>query len=309
MPSSPSIGRSVRAGVALAALTLACVVPAGAQTSHALIAAHQRLGGRLAQSPFERPLLLLSGPTSSAPHGDIYAVVDHPFATVANALRRAARWCDMLILQSNIKRCVPLGTDPNESLQVAVGRKFDQPIEDAFQVDFRFSLRAADARYFAAQLTADAGPLGTRDYRLALEAVPLGAGQTFVHMSYSYASGLAARFATDAYLATAGRDKVGFSVTGRDGAGKPVHVRGAQGIAERNTMRYFLAIEAYLDALDVPPAQRVETRLRGWFEATERYPLQLREMAWDDYLAMKRREVALQLAATRDVAAAARPPS
>jgi hypothetical protein len=297
------------AALACAALAVAAVAPARAQSGEALTTTRHRLSAALAQSPFGRPLLLESGPAAGTPHGDVYAVLDHPYATVAAVLGRADRWCDMLILQSNIKRCVPSGSAPNESLQVAVGRKFDQPIEDAFQVDFRYALRAADARYFAAQLTADAGPLGTRDYRLAVEAVPIGARQTFLRMSYSYGSGLAARLATDAYLATAGRDKVGFSVTGRDEAGKPVHVRGAQGIAERNTMRYFLAIEAYLGALDAPPQTRVETRLRRWFDGTERHPRQLREMTWEEYIAMKRREVALQVAATRDAGLAARPPS
>jgi hypothetical protein len=300
---------SAHGGLALLALALACAAPVRAQSAEALRASHQRLSESLARSPFQRPLLLVSKPASSAAHGDVYAVLQHPFGTVATALGEAAPWCDMLILQSNIKRCVPMGTAPNESLQVAITRRFDQPIEDAFRVGFRYALLGADARYFAAQLTADAGPLGTRDYRVAVEAVPIGAGQTFLHMSYSYTSGLAARLATEAYLATAGRDKVGFSVTGRDAAGKPVHVRGTRGIAERNTMRYFLAIEAHLDALGAPPQARVETRLRNWFEATERHPLQLREMPRDHYLAMKRREVALQLAATRDTGAATRPPS
>jgi hypothetical protein len=138
--------------------------------------------------------------------------------------------------------------------------------------------------------------------------MPIDAGRTFVRMSYAYASGLAARLATEAYLATTGRDKVGFSVAGHDADGRPLHVRGVQGIAERNTMRYFLAIDTYLDVLDVAPQDRVEQRLQRWFAATERYPRQLREMGLADYLAMKRREVALQLAARRGADAAARPP-
>ena len=63
-------------------------------------------------------------------------------------------------------------------------------------------------------------------------------------------------------------------------------------MVERNTMRYFLAIEASLDALAAPAGQRTEKRIREWFTATERYARQLHEMDADEYLAMKRREYA-----------------
>jgi hypothetical protein len=113
-------------------------------------------------------------------------------------------------------------------------------------------------------------------------------------MSYSYAYGTAARLAMQAYLATAGRDKVGFSITGKAEDGKPVYVDGVRGVLERNTMRYYLAIEAYLGGMSAPPGEREEKRLRDWFAATERYPIQLHEMERDEYLAMKRHELQRQ---------------
>jgi hypothetical protein len=67
-----------------------------------------------------------------------------------------------------------------------------------------------------------------------------------------------------------------------------------RGVIERNTMRYYLAIDAYLSAVDLPQAQRQEHRLREWYSATERYPRQLHEMEQDDYLAMKQKEIARQ---------------
>lgn len=293
-------------GLAIAALSGAA--PAAPRPADDLGATYERLREPLARSPFGRPLVLESGGDAAAPRGEVHAIVEHPFAKVAAALGRVANWCDMLILQHNVKRCVPAQTPAGPVLQVAIGRKSDQPVEEAFPVDFRYTQPTAGAGVFAVRLDADAGPLGTRDYRIALEAMPIDAGRTFVRMSYAYASGLAARLATEAYLATTGRDKVGFSVAGHDADGRPLHVRGVQGIAERNTMRYFLAIDTYLDVLDVAPQDRVEQRLQRWFAATERYPRQLREMGLADYLAMKRREVALQLAARRGADAAARPP-
>jgi hypothetical protein len=66
---------------------------------------------------------------------------------------------------------------------------------------------------------------------------------------------------------------------------------------ERNTMRYYLAIEAYLGALSAPPAAQLEQRLQDWFDATERFSRQLHELEKDEYLTMKRKEVLRQQAA------------
>lgn len=63
-----------------------------------------------------------------------------------------------------------------------------------------------------------------------------------------------------------------------------------RGAIERNTMRYYLAIEAYLGSLSLPPAQQQEYRLTNWFAATERYP-QLYEITRQQYLSMKRDEL------------------
>jgi len=60
---------------------------------------------------------------------------------------------------------------------------------------------------------------------------------------------------------------------------------------ERNAMRYYLAIDAYLGALSAPPAQQQDRRLQAWFDATEKYPLQLRDPDRATYLEMKRDEL------------------
>jgi len=71
---------------------------------------------------------------------------------------------------------------------------------------------------------------------------------------------------------------------------------GVRGAVERNAMRYYLAIDSYLDSLGAPAGQQVERRIQGWFNATERYPRQLREMDRPTYVAMKRNEVERQQA-------------
>jgi len=275
---------------------------ARAQDAQALRAHHASLQTALAASPFRRPLLLRANNSTDTPHGDVYAIVDHAFPTVNAALQRADNWCDMLLLQFNVKRCRPGGQAPNETLHVAIGRKAEQPAQDAYPVDFAYRVLSTQPDYLALQMMAAEGPFGTSDYRLTLQAVPLDARHTFIHLSYTYTNGMAARMATRAYLATAGRNKVGFSVVGRDGDGHPQYVKGMQGIAERNTMRYFLAVDAFLDTLAVPPPRQAEERLKHWFTATERYPRQLHELEWHEYLAMKRREMNLAQASVTTAA-------
>jgi hypothetical protein len=97
-----------------------------------------------------------------------------------------------------------------------------------------------------------------------------------------------------AYLATAGSKKVGFTITGTRSDGQVDYVGGLRGMVERNTMRYYLAIEAYLGALSAPPAAQLEKRLQDWYVETERYPRQLHEIEKNDYLQMKRREYVRQ---------------
>jgi hypothetical protein len=250
----------------------------------------------LRNNPFGRALHLDSVQNSGDLRGDIHAVVDHPFATLGAALGKAETWCDVLILHLNVKQCRVVPDAAAIALVVHIGRKFDQPIDETYRVDFAFRQVAATPEYLHASLRADSGPMGTRDYSIALKAVPLDRGRSFMHLSYSYGYGMAARLALQAYLATLGSAKVGFSVIEKRPDGTPVYVGNVRGVVERNTMRYYLAIDSYLGALALPPAQQVEKRLHDWFTATERYALQLHEMSEAEYLDMKRKEVARRAA-------------
>jgi hypothetical protein len=139
-------------------------------------------------------------------------------------------------------------------------------------------------------LDASKGPLGTRNYHITLEAVGLKDGRAFLHIRYSYSYGLLGRLAMKVYLATSGRGKVGFTRIDGPIDRPPRYIGGVRGALERNTMRYYLAIDAYLDALATPAPQRFEQSLERWFVATERYALQLHEVDRNTYFGMKRRE-------------------
>jgi len=79
-------------------------------------------------------------------------------------------------------------------------------------------------------------------------------------------------------------------VIGKQEDGKPIYIDGVRGVVERNTMRYYLAIDAFLGAASAPPAARLEKRLQSWFNAVEQYPRQLHELDRAAYLEMKRAE-------------------
>lgn len=92
-----------------------------------------------------------------------------------------------------------------------------------------------------------------------------------------------------AYLATSGRDKIGFSVVGRQADGTPQFVEGLRGAVERNAMRYYLAVDAYLASAALPAPMRFETALQRWLGAIGQYPQQLAEEDLQAYVDAKRR--------------------
>lgn len=260
----------------------------------ALLDKHAALGGQLAQNAYRRPLVLESTEGGNAVSGSAYAVLNSPFSMVSNAFKSPSRWCEMLILHINTKYCHASADESTSLLNMNIGKKTEQRLQDAFALQFRYQLAASSPDYLAAQLRADKGPLGTHNYRIELQAVPLPDGKTFMHLHYSYGYGVASRLAMQGYLATAGSGKVGFTQV-RRGSGT-AHVDGMRGAVERNTMRYYLAIEAYLASLDKPQSLQLEARLRHWFDATEQYHRQLHEVDRESYLTMKRAEYQRQQA-------------
>ena len=284
-------------GCLLAACIFLLPVPlqaASVQERAAALQAHYaQLRPRLESNQFGRPLQLESVESKSRVQGDVHALLDHPIALLNASLSRPEAWCDVLVLHINVKYCRVHGSQEAPRLRMKVGRKEYQDLPRADGMDFSFRLLAAGPNYFEAQLDADEGPLGTRDYSIVLSAVPVGRQQVFLNLSYSYGFGALGSMAMAGYLNTRGRDKVGFSSVAQ-ADGQAQLVKGFRGLVERNAMRYYLAIDAYLDAQTLPPLQRQEARLLRWFRATEQYPRQLHEMDEEDYLDIKRREIERQ---------------
>ena len=277
----------VAGGLALAVFLLlqTASFAAEAGSASALRARYDGMRASLAHNQFGRPLSLDSSETESGLNGDIYGVVNFPFASVTAALKEVPHWCDILILHLNIKYCSPA---PGQTLAIYVGSKKPQALATAFRMDYIYRSLADTPDYLQQAMSASKGPLGTKNYRMMLEAMPLDGGKTFLHVRYAYSQGMMARLATSSYLNTIGHDKVGF--TPEKNAGGKMYVSGLRGAVERNTMRYYLAIEAYLGALGSPPREQLDKRFHDWFEYTERYGMQLHEISLNEYLDMKHEE-------------------
>lgn len=271
---------AIRQLCAVVALVLASTVaPAFADTGSAaaLRASYSSIKAELEHSAFGKPVHLASKQTRDRAEGDIHAVIDQPFDAVSGALSNVRSWCDILIIHPNVTSC--RAAPDGKSLTIGVGKQ-------STPAAFSFDVASADADYLDVQLHADDGPMGTSDYRIRLEATPLDATRTLLRLVYSHGFGVKARLAMRAYLSTFGRGKVGFTVVGQSPDGKPVYVDDFRGALERNAMRYYLCIEAYLVSLSAPPNRRFEKQLQTWYGYTERWPLQLHEEP--EYLALKR---------------------
>ena len=274
---------------AIVAAWVLCV-PANAtrpDPAAALRARYVALRQQLENSAIQRGLHVESNESASTPRGDAYAVIDYPFATVAAAFANPANWCETMILHLNVQYCRANTSDGQPRLSAAVGKNTNQPLDDTHRINFIYKVTASTADFLGVELAAEEGPLGTSDYRIALELIPLPDQRAFMHIQYSYTQGAMARYASGVYFSTKGRDKVGFTLV-QDEGDAPRLVRGTRGALERNTMRYYLAFEAYLRSLSSPAPQRFEQSLEIWFADTERFARQLREVKHDDYIAMKR---------------------
>jgi hypothetical protein len=259
----------------------------------ACIGALMAVSASAAEGSLFPDLVIESRESGDSVKGEVTAFVDHPFAGASAALRDPAQWCEVLILSLNVKYCRPSGQGDATALRLVIGSA-DDTMESAYALDFSYRVAAQTPGTLQVRLEAGEGPLGTSAYRITLELAPAQGARTRVRFSYSYSQGWAARLAMQVYLATAGRDKVGFTVIGTLPDGTPHYIAGMRGVTERNTMRYYLAIEAFLAALSLPAELRSEKCFHAWFAAIERYPRQLREIGLDDYLVTKRAQRARQ---------------
>jgi len=266
-----------------------------------LLDTYHRNMARLETNSFGLPLFLESFERDDRVHVDIYGIFDYPFSSIVNVLRVPANWCDIASLHPNVKACTYRELPGSWLLTFYIGRKVYRPPEATRQVIYRYRNVDQQPGYLDVILTADAGPLGTKDHRMRFEAVPLDRGRTFVHVSYEYSDSVILRLAEKGYFATLGRGKAGFTVTGTDRKGNPVYIGGPRGAIERNAVRYYLAIQSFMNTLPYPEGKRFSMRISEWYDLTTRYRKQLFELDKKDYLTFKTKEHKNQVILQRQI--------
>ncbi len=278
-----------------------CPVQPFSATAEDLLETYREIEAILKGAEFALPMHLESLEERNALRGDVYGVIKTPFKTLRDTLEVPANWCDIVLLHHNIKACTSRQARDKCLLTFFSGRKFYQTPEEAYPLTFEYQVMVQSPEQVRVLLTADEGPMDTKDYRIELEAVPLGKGKTFAHLSYAYRYGAIGRMAIKTYFATLGRGKVGFTVIGTDGEGRSDYVGGTRGMIERNVVRYYYAMQAYLNSLKFPEHQRFNERISQWYDLTDQHRRQLSEMKKEKYLEGKRREHENQLLLQREL--------
>lgn len=265
------------------------------QDRGALIAKYHAIKPKLEKNQFGIPVYLDSAEDTNYSHVDIYGILEYPFESVSDAFIVPANWCDIAILHMNVKAGTFTEKDDQWEVTFYDGLKSYQPPQDAFAINCRFRVLSQQPDYLHVTLFAAEGPFLTKDHRIGVEVTPLDKRKVFVHFSYSCRYERMGRMAMNTYFATIGRNKKGFTIVDMDKQGNPRYIGGACGAVERTAVRYYFALQSYMDSLKVPAGQRFEKRINEWYDLTAHYPVQLYEMDKEEYLANKRREYANQL--------------
>jgi hypothetical protein len=252
--------------------------------------AYHRNMDKLKDNSFGLPLYLESSVQDDRVKVNVYGIFNHPFGSVANALKMPENWCDIVSIHPNVKACTFQEVTDAWLLTFYLGRKNYQPPEDTHQVIYRYRDVVQSHSYMEITLSSETGPYGTKDHRMRFEAILLDAQRTFVHVSYSYNDSAPLRILENIYFSTLGRDKVGFTVTGMDINGSPVYIGGPRGAVERSATRYYLAIQAFMNTQHNPEDRRFDSKISEWFDLTTRYKKQLYDLEKQEYLTFKAKE-------------------
>jgi len=256
-----------------------------------LLDRYEQIETELEENNYGIPVYILSNGENSTMQGEIYGIIDHPYQTVRASLTSSRNWCDIVPLHLNIKACTYQHLNGSDRLTFYTGRKYYEKADDVYQIAYIFTLTQDSGDFFQANLTAEKGPMGTSQYNIQAQAIPLANSKTFIHFSYSYKYNLLTEIGMNTYLATLGSDKVGFSIIEEDEDGQPIYIDGILGVIERNSVRYYFSIKSYLDTLTINSIDRFESRLNKWFDLTEDFKQQLYELDRKDYLEYKRLEL------------------
>jgi hypothetical protein len=241
---------------------------------------------KLDNSSLGVPIFIRSHKSEDRLSADVYGKLNYPFSKIQQVFSSPANWCEIVTLSPNVKACTHQKKQKYNELDFYVGRKVYETPEDAYVLNYQYHLAENTADILNIVLVAKEGPMATRNYRIELQAIP-APNSTYLRIHTSYEPSFFSQLATSTYLTTLGRDKVGFSVVGSRKNGNPDYVKGVKGIIERNVMRYYLAMLAFMDTETLPNHDQFSLRNQRWFDLSEKFARQLHEMERAEYLKTK----------------------
>jgi len=250
---------------------------------------YQELRDHAQSGPFGLPLSVQSDDRDDQVSAEVYGIIEHPIEAVKAALSSPASWCEFAPLHLNVKACTFQTQSRETILTLYLGQKYYQTPERASSQMYQFAVHAVEPDFVSVGLSAPKGLFGTTAHRFELEAAGVD-GRTVVALRSSYVPSVVTRVMTTIYLATVGRNRVGFSREDTGPATSPRYVKGFKGLVERSAMRYYLAFEAFLDFESLPVDQRFEASINAVYDLMDHYPIQLHDMEKAEYLDAKRRE-------------------
>ena len=255
----------------------------------------QQVLASISEADFQQSIYIRSEEQESGASGSIYALVERPFSELSSLLDTPDAWCEITIMHMNVKGCVMDKNQQPPIIRMFSGRMHYVPLNQADRHDYILEETILDENYFRASIHGPEGPFGTRDYRIVIEVVAVDEERSLIHLGYSLDYTSLTRWVQRVYFATAGRHRLGFSRADED---SEELIRGLRGMIERNTVRFYLALQTWLE---LPEANKSKQRFTRWHELTEQHPDQLREQDLQTYLEIKQREYANQRRAQREL--------
>lgn len=237
------------------------------------------------------PFLVQSHVEGKSARGAVRGLFPSSFAAVQQVITSPNAWCNAIILHINVKACITQHAPDNSTLlTVYIGDARYAAPENATAIRYTYHIRADQPDFVHVTLHAHTGPLGTANYAIDIQAITVEPSESFVHLTYAIELGFVARTLLRTYLATIGRNKVGFTLRANGAPQAPQYIGGIAGIVERNTMRYFFAFESYMANRDAPAEHRFVRSMHRWFDFTLKYKRQLYEIDRATYIAQKAQE-------------------
>jgi hypothetical protein len=148
-----------------------------------LVDKYHKIEKELEKSSLTIPFYLESSVRKDASHVDIYGTIKYPFDIVENDLQLPTNWCDIVLLHSNVRACTYKKVNDRWLLTLYNVKKFQDPLKDAYQMNFEYGVIAEQPGFFAISLAAREGIFSTKDHQFGLEAIPLDQDRTFIHLA------------------------------------------------------------------------------------------------------------------------------